>query len=1138
MVKKSRVPILVLTESVALLSGLGYAAYLVSWETSKEYGNPLKTTEEKKPEAFILNKPGTLYTSVADALDAAVSGDVVVLVPPKLPNYSNSNQKATDSVTYHLDRIAVIKEGVSLVLPTDQASVDTIKANGLASYITSMQNDEHTDTTNQTGHAISSPSRYRRVQLIIDEGVTLTNKGTIVVSGGLSGGTAGVSTIGQTSRSYAEILLNEGASIVQDGAEAKSYVFGHISESGNTSFFLNNGELYVPFVVYDFRGISFSHAMTGSGGAIQGKHSSPFNQFGFPNVAASLRVSNAASVYGCINAWIDFQGFRDSSHQSMLLIGPSNGAVFQLPDENSYVEYHYHRADDCADISFHGNLVFNPPKVTFSIESFSITIDMADVFFPVSYRHKVEFFPASSGTSNVDFGVQRFKILPGSAVTINSGVTMTSGPTIVYSTFYDGSLGNGQYSSNAYSSKKYPLLPGADFKVQPGAVFKPQSFAGTVYNGNTSTPSTLPSRRSVQPATTEVPVSYEPWSTGNGPVSQPQVVNEYVVIKENTQVVPLSYLSRQRLYIGVNTFYRYETYTPIFDIYINGSLEPYTTVEGKQNVYFFDDLKTYRLDFKNDIYKVYGADEFYEMESEVTYNPEEPTLGVVNSATEVSSELIGEDGQPVLGEDGEPINQFEVQRVDIKAATPPLSDGRDPLYPGFMIVLKAEVVDATTAYDKEIKWSTSDPSIATVDQKGQVTGVALGPVTIYAECGGKIGEYQTEVIEEVKQIPVESFVIYQKENPARRSDAVAGSDYNGSSNFNYNGLYENGDIVSFAITDMLPEGSSYIQIKWDDGSGGNFSNYRRWYVGPNGERLTTVEGVDEVTVHFPTIDEYKTINPDASYVTGDDSDQVSITCTLTNADGSTVRTVFTASHDGDFTICFLPNTRILMSDGTYKEVKDIKIEEKIMAFDHFSGKLQAMPLLMLAKHNEGEQVLIELSFSNGKALSFLTRHGLFDLESRAYVDVSPASVGSLLGHRFATFDEEGRLGEGVLLSYSLMRYHGHSYSIASYGVINAIAETFLSITPPFSDPGLSNFFDYREDLSYDPASVKENIAKYGLYRYGDLAKVRPQHFFDSIGAKHFKIGVEKGLITEEEIGYWADYFLGLVQTGEAILNIL
>ncbi len=54
----------------------------------------------------------------------------------------------------------------------------------------------------------TADARYLRVTIEIANGVTLTNNGTLVISGYVGGGTSNGGIIGQTTHSYARIVLD------------------------------------------------------------------------------------------------------------------------------------------------------------------------------------------------------------------------------------------------------------------------------------------------------------------------------------------------------------------------------------------------------------------------------------------------------------------------------------------------------------------------------------------------------------------------------------------------------------------------------------------------------------------------------------------------------------------------------------------------------------------------------------------------------------------------------------------------------------------------------------------------------------------------------------------------------------------
>ena len=86
-----------------------------------------------------------------------------------------------------------------------------------------------------------------------------------------------------------------------------------------------------------------------------------------------------------------------------------------------------------------------------------------------------------------------------------------------------------------------------------------------------------------------------------------------------------------------------------------------------------------------------------------------------------------------------------VDPVGVASVTVSQKDGLKEVAVGGKLKLIA-AVQPNNATDQTVTWTSSDKSIAKVNQKGAVTGVAEGTVTITAACGGVSGTYEVTVI--------------------------------------------------------------------------------------------------------------------------------------------------------------------------------------------------------------------------------------------------------------------------------------------------------------------------------------------------------------------------------------------------------
>ena len=104
----------------------------------------------------------------------------------------------------------------------------------------------------------------------------------------------------------------------------------------------------------------------------------------------------------------------------------------------------------------------------------------------------------------------------------------------------------------------------------------------------------------------------------------------------------------------------------------------------------------------------------------------------------------------------EALKEFHPQNVEVESLI--LSQTTVTLIEGDMFTLTVGI-NPENATDQVVKWSTSDNSIAVVDDNGVVTAISVGSVTIIASVGGKSAE--CEIIVKSKVIPVSAIELSQ-----------------------------------------------------------------------------------------------------------------------------------------------------------------------------------------------------------------------------------------------------------------------------------------------------------------------------------------------------------------------------------------
>ena len=151
------------------------------------YDGSYSTSVDVKAVSYIIGSQNKYYGTVESALDASNSGDIVTVIPPTKSNYHDTNNSIVpDNISYTIYNNCEIKSGVSLIIPTDQDSLNSVTDSAtLKTFINSMQVDDRSRGSNSSYNlfATQNESKYLRVTVKIADNVILKNNGDLIVSG-------------------------------------------------------------------------------------------------------------------------------------------------------------------------------------------------------------------------------------------------------------------------------------------------------------------------------------------------------------------------------------------------------------------------------------------------------------------------------------------------------------------------------------------------------------------------------------------------------------------------------------------------------------------------------------------------------------------------------------------------------------------------------------------------------------------------------------------------------------------------------------------------------------------------------------------------------------------------------------------
>ena len=282
-----------------------------------------------------------------------------------------------------------------------------------------------------------------------------------------------------------------------------------------------------------------------------------------------------------------------------------------------------------------------------------------------------------------------------------------------------------------------------------------------------------------------------------------------------------------------------------------------------------------------------------------------------------------------------------------------------------------------------------------------------------------------------------------------------------------------------------------------------------------------------VTVDKPTAHYNDTISVTVSFTQSNNK-----TLTVKDASGNTVleknaagtytftmpasNVTIEASSSGS---CFTPDTLITLVDGTQKRVDELTLNDKILAWDFFTGNYVARDIAFLINHGEALYQVANLVFSDGTTLNIIAEHGVFDYDLNKYVYITVDNMQEYIGHRFVQYAADGTYNIVTLIEAYETEEYTSAWSITSADSSNAFASGLLTVAPP---DDFYNWIEMGDKLMYDVEQFEKDIETYGLYTYDDFKDYITYEQFVNWNGAYLKIAVEKGYFT-------FDYILELIE---------
>lgn len=414
--------VLSVSSLITYVIGYGSFLYLNGIENSSDF---TLTTQNKPAVCYI----GSIkYTSIEKALFIASSNttaDTIYVIPGTNPVISRSCE---------------IESRDTLCLPYED--------NGNDVHTFLNRNDA---TSNATFGDLNSDNvnKNRKNQVTIRGNVSLTNNGTLTVGGSIGYGGSPTGITGQTASSYCEILMNNNSNIINNG---NINLYGYIKESSkNNGSYVehkNSSVIKLPFVVYDFRGGSYSYAC-------YGKDVMPFSNYDFPNCQSLQKFYYGSKMYGLVTI---YAGNSWSTPEVLVLGTNSDSCLFRLSDNYATIKYTpsniLYTTNDVSssttletanftEIHTFGDISLSNLRIELNV-GLTITVDTSKMYCPLCFKYQVI---VEKGTFTIS---NKMKFLGGASLLIKPGATVTCNANVSFYQEYIPNIITG--GSNLYPS--------------------------------------------------------------------------------------------------------------------------------------------------------------------------------------------------------------------------------------------------------------------------------------------------------------------------------------------------------------------------------------------------------------------------------------------------------------------------------------------------------------------------------------------------------------------------------------------------------------------------------------------------------------------------------------------------------------
>lgn len=451
---------------------------------SDEYKNNYKVSSDFNysvthyvlPQTYITDSPtsttATYYGSLMDAIAVAynnnTTGDNIYAMQSftyaaiSEANIAAGSKTVTAGVagdySHEITANCTINSGDTLWIPYSATYTPTYDSENNNRLIPEFTNSTgypsvRENIKDSSGKTIKDVSQYYANGVIIHDAVILTNAGTIVIPGVVTGG-AGGHQASMTSGAHSRIKMSPNSTILNTG---NMYCFGFIDEcvgyiqttqeptekptkTNGAQVYNKSGYMEIIFSIIEHRGGSaFSGMLESALSDRTIKEATPFNRFFTETIATDLIVDSGAFVTGICDFVVTNPLNQQLKHiKNFVGFFSQDSKAFIKMESGTRVTLRYDTSLQKNFMKINGSVSVNPLSVSMEAPLVgTINLSTQYVFLPLSHYWNITFDKFVSGADAIVTATnQDIKILPGAVVIVNSGVTLNARNLVIYSSSY------------------------------------------------------------------------------------------------------------------------------------------------------------------------------------------------------------------------------------------------------------------------------------------------------------------------------------------------------------------------------------------------------------------------------------------------------------------------------------------------------------------------------------------------------------------------------------------------------------------------------------------------------------------------------------------------------------------------------